>query len=162
MIDRKFQSKSILGINYRLRGENAFLGWIISGSVADGAIREELHRVNAEKCFPPLPDADVDTIAGSATGRYRKGKAGYPAFPDVKLLKDGSTRVLVTAGNTAAMLDCEGYEVQYDVILREIVFKRKGEAVAGVVPQIHYESLLTHLTDQYTRRGGEDKQQPHP
>lgn len=120
--------------------------------VADDAIREELHRVNAERCFPPLPDGDVDTIAGSAIGRYRKGKAAAPNFPDVKLLKDGSTRVLVTAANTAAMLDHEGYEAYYDVIRRETVIKRKGEMVTGV-PQIRYESMLTHITDQYTRRG---------
>lgn len=120
--------------------------------VADDAIREELHRANAERCFPPLPDADVDIIANSATGRYRKGKAGTPNFPDVKILKDGSARVLVTAANTAAMLDYEGYETYYDVIRRETVIKRKGETVTGV-PQIRYESMLTHLTDQYTRLG---------
>nr|WP_321153046.1 VapE domain-containing protein [uncultured Acetatifactor sp.] len=120
--------------------------------LADDAIRQEVEKANQERCMPPLDDKDVETIIRSVLGRYQKGRAGEPDFPDVKLLKDGSTRILVTAANTAAMLEHEGYEAYYDVIRRETVVKRKGETVTGV-PQIRYESMLTHITDQYTRYG---------
>lgn len=120
--------------------------------VSDNQIQEALHKANRERCTPPLPMEDVQTILRSTTGRYRKGDAGRPCFPDIRILKDGSPRVEVTAANTAAMLEFEGYEAYYDVILREIVIHRKGEAIKEV-PEIRYESMLTHLTDQYTRYG---------
>ena len=120
--------------------------------LSDDIIRQEVEKANLEKCIPPLDDKAVDTIVKSVQGRYQKGEADGPKFPDVKLLKDGGIRVLVTAANTAAMLDHEGYEAYYDVIRREAVIKRKGETVTGV-PQIRYESMLTHITDQYTRYG---------
>lgn len=118
----------------------------------DEIILQEVIKANYEKCIPPLDDKDVEAIVKSVLGRYRKGKAGTPKFPDVKILKDGSVRIPVTAANTAAMLEHEGYEAYYDVILRELVIKRKGEAITGV-PQVRYESMLTHFTDQYTRLG---------
>ena len=120
--------------------------------VADNAILQEVERVNMEKCIPPLDGKDVETIVKSVLGRYKKGRADMPAFPDVKILKDGNVRIPVTAANTAAMLEREGYEAYYDVIRREIVVKRKGETITGV-PQVRYESMLTHFTDQYTRYG---------
>lgn len=120
--------------------------------VADDVILQEVKKANMEKCIPPLDDKDVETIGRSVLGRYKKGKADMPAFPDVKVLKDGSVRIPVTAANTAAMLDHEGYETYYDVIRREAVIRRKGETITGV-PQIRYESMLTHFTDQYTRLG---------
>lgn len=119
---------------------------------ADDIILQEVERVNIEKCVPPLDDKDVAAIVKSVLGRYKKGKAGKPAFPDVKILKDGSVRIAVTAANTAAMLEYEGYEAYYDVIRREAVIRRKGEVITGV-PEIRYESMLTHFTDQYTRLG---------
>ena len=118
----------------------------------DEMILAEVHKANDERCAPALPDNDVDIIVHSATGRYRKGKGTAPAFPDLKVLKDGSVRISVTAANTAALLDYEGYEAYYDVIRRETVIKKKGEDLNGL-PQIRYESMLTHLTDQYTRLG---------
>lgn len=120
--------------------------------MADDVILQEVERVNEEKCIPPLDDKDIEVIVKSVLGRYQKGKAGGISFPDVKPLKDGGFRILVTAANTAAMLEHEGYEAYYDVILRELVIKRKGETVIGV-PQIRYESMLTHITDQYIRLG---------
>lgn len=118
----------------------------------DDAILEEVHKANYEKCVPALPDNDVDIIVQSATCRYQKGKQGFPNFPDVKVLKDGSVRIQVTASNTSAMLDHEGYEVYYDVIRRETVVQKKGDTRSGI-SQFRYESVLTHLTDQYTRLG---------
>ena len=120
--------------------------------VPDDAILEAVQKINYERCLPALPDADVNTIVHSVTARYKKGKGNHPNFPDMKILKDGSVRISVTAANTAAMLEHEGYEVYYDVIRRESVIKKKGESIAGV-SQIRYESMLTHLTDQYTRLG---------
>lgn len=120
--------------------------------VPDDAILEAVQKINYERCLPALPDADVNTIVHSVTARYKKGKGNHLNFPDMKILKDGSVRISVTAANTAAMLEHEGYEVYYDVIRRESVIKKKGEPIAGV-PQIRYESMLTHLTDQYTRLG---------
>ncbi len=120
--------------------------------VPDDIIVQEVEKANLEKCTPPLDDKDIDTIVRSVLARYPKGKASEPDFPDVRVLKDGGVRVLVTAANTAAMLEHEGYEAYYDVIRRETVIRRKGETVTGV-PQIRYESMLTHITDQYTRRG---------
>lgn len=119
---------------------------------ADDIILQEVEKVNIEKCVPPLDDKDIEIIIKSVLGRYKKGKTGGPNFPDVKILKDGSVRIPVTAANTAAMLEYEGYEAYYDVILRELVINRKGETIIGV-PQIRYESMLTHFTDQYTRYG---------
>lgn len=121
--------------------------------IEDDIILREVERVNGEKCVPPLDNKDVEIIVKSVLGRYQKGKAEKPKFPDVKILKDGSIRIPVTAANTAAMLEHEGYEVQYDVILRELVVKRKGETLIGSVSPIRYESMLTHITDQYTRFG---------
>lgn len=120
--------------------------------VPDNAILEAVQKINYERCLPALPDADINTIVHSVTARYEKGKGNHPNFPDMKILKDGSVRISVTAANTAAMLEHEGYEVYYDVIRRESVIKKKGESIAGVA-QIRYESMLTHLTDQYTRLG---------
>lgn len=100
--------------------------------VADDIILQEAGKANMEKCVPPLDDKDVETIVRSVLGRYKKGRAGTPAFPDVKILKDGSVRIAVTAANTAAMLEYEGYEVYYDVIRREAVIRRKGETITGV------------------------------
>lgn len=119
---------------------------------SDEEIIREVGQVNMEKCVPPLNNKDVDAIVKSVLSRYKKGKANMPAFPDVKFLKDGSVRIPVTAANTAAMLEYEGYEAYYDVIRRDVVIKRKGETIVGV-PQIRYESMLTHFTDQYTRLG---------
>lgn len=121
--------------------------------VPDDIIIQKVEKVNMEKCIPPLDEKDVEVIVKSVLGRYRKGKGEKPKFPDVKILKDGSVRIPVTAANTAAMLEHEGYEVQYDVILRELVVKKRGETLIGAVPPIRYESMLTHLTDQYTRLG---------
>jgi predicted P-loop ATPase len=120
--------------------------------VPDDAVVQEVEKANLERCIPPLDGKDVEIIVGSVLGRYPKGRASGPSFPDVKILKDGSVRILVTAANTAAMLEHEGYEAYHDVIRRETVVKRKGETVTGV-PQIRYESMLTHITDQYTRLG---------
>lgn len=120
--------------------------------MADDTIMQEVEKANLEKCVQPLDDKDIGAIVKSVLGRYPKGKAGEPDFPDVKLLKDGSIRILATAANTAAMLEHEGYEAYYDVIRRETVIKRKGETVTGI-PQIRYESMLTHITDQYARLG---------
>ena len=120
--------------------------------VPDNAILEAVQKINYERCLPALPDADINTIVHSVTAREEKGKGNHPNFPDMKILKDGSVRISVTAANTAAMLEHEGYEVYYDVIRRESVIKKKGESIAGVA-QIRYESMLTHLTDQYTRLG---------
>lgn len=120
--------------------------------VPDNAILEAVQKINYERCLPALPDADINTIVHSVTARYEKGKGNHLNFPDMKILKDGSVRISVTAANTAAMLEHEGYEVYYDVIRRESVIKKKGESIAGVA-QIRYESMLTHLTDQYTRLG---------
>lgn len=124
--------------------------------VSDSVIRDELLRSNEERCQPPLEDKDIEVILDSVLRRYKKGNATMPNFPDVKtkVNKDGTitNKVLVTANNTAAMLDFEGYAVYYDVIRRETVIKRKGETVVGI-PQINYESMLTHICDQYTRLG---------
>lgn len=123
-----------------------------ANGLPDDSILEAVQKINYERCLPALPDADINTIVHSVTARYKKGKGNHPNFPDMKFLKDGSVRISVTAANTAAMLEHEGYEVYYDVIRRESVIKKKGESIAGV-SQIRYESMLTHLTDQYTRLG---------
>lgn len=123
-----------------------------ANGLPDDSILEAVQKINYERCLPALPDADINTIVHSVTARYKKGKGNHPNFPDMKFLKDGSVRISVTAANTAAMLEHEGYEVYYDVIRRESVIKKKGESIAGVA-QIRYESVLTHLTDQYTRLG---------
>lgn len=120
--------------------------------VTDDIILQEVGKANMEKCIPPLDDKDIETIVKSVLGRYKKGKSDMPTFPDIKHLKDGNVRIPVTAANTAAMLEHEGYEAYYDVIRRETVIKRKGETITGV-SQIRYESMLTHFTDQYTRLG---------
>lgn len=123
-----------------------------ANGLPDDVILEAVQKINYERCLPALPDVDINTIVHSVTARYKKGKGNHPNFPDMKILKDGNVRISVTAANTAAMLEHEGYEVYYDVIRRESVIKKKGESTAGV-SQIRYESMLTHLTDQYTRLG---------
>lgn len=115
----------------------------------DDVILAELHRENTEKCFPPLPDADISTIMRSVTARYRKGQDGTVRFPDVKILKDGSTRIPVTVANTEALLEHMGYTVAYDVILRKYVINDKN----GQPVEKRYDAILTALSDYYVRIG---------
>lgn len=118
--------------------------------VPDDVIAQELERVNAEKCQPPLDDRDIGVIFNSVTGRYKKGKRkGAPDFPDKKYLKDGSTRIPVTVENTKALLEFKGYRVVYDVIMRQyMIHGEDGQPVRWM-----YESILTELSDYYVKIG---------
>lgn len=56
---------------------NAARGFVNAGMAPPEACRR-LHKVNADKCAPPLADAEVDEIVRSAYGQASRGDTSFP------------------------------------------------------------------------------------